>query len=67
MAAFQSTVRTTQGFPLPGEKVYDGPSRVYPWLLTSTPQDNIVGATAYTVTSGGSDTGPGVAQASAGA
>lgn len=51
--AFQSTVSLAQGFGVQGEIVYDGPIRAAPWTLVSTPEPNIIGATAYTVVSDG--------------
>jgi hypothetical protein len=45
--------QTLQGAGVPGARAYDGPSRVYPWTLVSTPQLNVVGATAYTETTEG--------------
>jgi hypothetical protein len=45
--------QTNMGQGIPGEKAYDGPSRCFPWTLVSTPQLNIVGATAYTEVSEG--------------
>jgi len=56
-------VRLTQGYIIPGEKAYDSPARVYPWTLVSSPNDNIVGSTAYTVVSGATDNAAGVATA----
>jgi hypothetical protein len=50
---FQQTVSLAQGFGVQGEIIYDGPVRAAPWQLISTPQANVVGATAYTVTSEG--------------
>ena len=60
---FQTTVNLTQAFGVQGEIVYDGPVRANPWQLISTPQTNVIGATAYTITSGATDTGSGTAQA----
>lgn len=58
---FQSAVNLTQAFGVPGEIVYDGPVRSNPWQLISTPALNIIGARAYTVVSGATDTDSGVA------
>lgn len=63
---FQQTVNLTQAFGVQGEIIYDGPVRSNPWQLISTPQANIIGATAYTITSPGTDTGSGTAQAGSG-
>jgi hypothetical protein len=51
-APFQATVNFSIGFGVQGEIVYDGPVRSNPWQLISTPQANIIGATAYTIASG---------------
>jgi hypothetical protein len=50
---FQQTVQFQQASGVPGEKAYDGPSRVFPWTLVSTPNPNVIGATAYTEVSEG--------------
>lgn len=60
---FQSAVRLVQGAGVPGERAYDSPSRVFPYNLTSSPQLNVVGATAYTVTTPANDTTAGIAAA----
>lgn len=49
----QTVVNFVTGIGVPGEILFDGPKRVYPYTLISTPQLNIVGATAYTVVSDG--------------
>ena len=51
--AFQSVVSLTQGYGVPGSLVYDGPVRSAPWTLISTPEPNVIGATAYTAVSDG--------------
>lgn len=51
-APFQSAIAFQIAFGIQGEIVYDGPVRSAPWQLISTPQTNVIGATAYTVTSG---------------
>lgn len=65
MTDFQTTVNLTQGFGVQGEIIYDGPIRSAPWQLISTPQANVIGATAYTATSGQTADGQtsGIAQA----
>jgi Structural protein gp24 len=50
---FQSVVNLTQGFGVQGEIIYDGPMRSYPWNLVSSPEPNVIGATAYTVVTQG--------------
>lgn len=50
---FQQTVSLAQGFGVAGSVQYDGPIRSAPWTLVSTPQLNVIGATAYTVVSDG--------------
>lgn len=60
---FQTTVNLTQGFGVQGEIIYDGPVRSAPWNLVSTPEANVIGATAYTVVSPGTDTTAGTATA----
>lgn len=51
--AFQQSVSLAQGFGVAGSIQYDGPIRAAPWTLVSTPQPNVIGATAYTVVSDG--------------
>jgi hypothetical protein len=51
--SFQSTVFIPQGFGVPGEIFQDVPWTVLSWTLNSSGTPNIVGATAYTVTSQG--------------
>lgn len=58
--AFQSSVSLLQGFGAPGELFQDAPWIVLSYTLVSGVQPNIVGATAYTITS------QGVAQAGSG-
>lgn len=60
---FQQTVSLSMGFGVQGEEVYDGPRRVKPWQIISTPQPNVIGATAYTVVSPETDTSAGIAMA----
>lgn len=50
---FQSTVSTLQGFDVPGEIFQDTPWIVQSWTLNSSGTPNIVGGTAYTITSQG--------------
>lgn len=51
---FQSTVALQQGFGVPGELFTDGPYRAESFTLVSALASyNIIGATAYTVTSQG--------------
>lgn len=51
---FQSTVNLDQPLGVPGEMIFDGPTRAAPYLLNSASAAyNIVGATAYTVSSEG--------------
>lgn len=57
---FQSTVSIPQGFGVPGEIFQTAPQLVLSYTLVSGAQPNIVGATAYTITS------QGVAQAGSG-
>ena len=57
---FQTTVSTLQGFGVPGEIFQDVPWVIESYSLASGSQPNIVGATAYTITS------QGVAQAGSG-
>lgn len=52
-AVFQSTVSIQQAFGVPGEIWNDAPWVVQPWTLNSSGTPNIVGATAYTITSQG--------------
>ena len=63
---FQTVVNLTQAFGVQGELIYDGPHRSNPWQLISSPQANVIGATAYTIVSGATDTGSGTAQAGGG-
>lgn len=63
MPDFQTTVNLTQAFGVPGEIVYDGPIISKPWQLISTPQLNVIGATAYTINTPATDTASGIAQA----
>lgn len=49
--SFQTTVFINQGFGVPGEIFQDAPWIVLPWTLNSSGTPNIVGATAYTITS----------------
>ena len=58
--AFQSSVALLQGFGVPGEIYQDAPWIVLTYTLRSGAQPNVVGATAYTITS------QGVAQAGSG-
>lgn len=51
--SFQSTVSIQQGFGVPGEIFQDVPWIVQSYTLVSDPNPNIVGATAYTITSQG--------------
>lgn len=51
--AFQQTVSLAQGYGVAGSIVYDGPIRSAPWTMVSTPEPNVIGATAYTVVSEG--------------
>jgi len=51
--SFQSTVSIQQGFGVPGEIFQDVPWIVLDWTLNSSGTPNIVGATAYTITSQG--------------
>lgn len=52
--SFQSTVATQQGFGVPGELFNDGPVRSQSYILNSADAAyNIVGKTAYTITSQG--------------
>lgn len=51
-APFQSAIAFNIAFGIQGEIVYDGPIRSAPWQLISTPQANVIGATACTITSG---------------
>ena len=51
--AFQSVVNSQMAFGVAGEPFDNGPRRSAPWALLSASADyNVVGATAYTVTSG---------------
>ena len=51
---FQSTVFLQQGFGVPGELYTDSPFRAEPFILVSgLAAYNIIGATAYTITSDG--------------
>lgn len=51
---FQSTVFIEEGFGVPGEQFTDSPWVVAPWTINSSEEAyNVVGATAYTVTSEG--------------
>ena len=52
-AVFQSTVFIDQGFGVPGEVFQDVPWIVLPWTLNSSGTPNVVGSTAYTITSQG--------------
>jgi hypothetical protein len=53
-ASFQKTVNQYMGFGVPGELFVDSPSRVAPFTLNSAQASyNIIGATAYTVSSDG--------------
>ncbi len=52
--AFQSTVNYTEALGVAGEFAFDGPQRATPYkLLSASAAYNIVGATAYTVSSEG--------------
>lgn len=51
-APFQTAIAFQTVFGFQGEIVYDGPIRSAPWQLISTPQANVIGATAFTITSG---------------
>lgn len=52
--AFQATVFTTPGFGVPGELYTDGPHRAQSFILSSADAAyNIIGATAFTVSSEG--------------
>jgi hypothetical protein len=51
--AFQSSVALQMAYGVQGEFAYDGPMRVHPWQLQSSPEPNVIGATAYTVVSEG--------------
>lgn len=53
MSIPQTVVNAVLATGVPGELAYDGPHRAFPWQLQSTPEPNIVGATAYTVVSEG--------------
>lgn len=52
-ASFQSTVFIHQGFGVPGELFQDAPYVIRSWTLNSSGTPNIIGATAYTITSEG--------------
>lgn len=63
MPNFQQTVNIWSAFGVPGDFFFDGPERVDPWNLVSTPELNIIGR-AFTVTLGGNpDPVPGSANA----
>lgn len=51
--SFQSSVAIKQGFAVPGEIFQDVPWVVLSWTLNSSGTPNVVGATAYTITSEG--------------
>lgn len=53
MSGFQSSVAIKQGFGVPGEIFQDVPWIVLSYILESGAQSNVVGATAYTITSDG--------------
>jgi len=51
---FQSTVNSDQPLGVPGEVIFDGPTRAAPFILSSASAAyNIVGATVFTVSSEG--------------
>lgn len=51
---FQSSVNTAQGYSVPGDIAFNGPTRAATYTLVSASAAyNIVGATAFTVTSEG--------------
>lgn len=57
--SFQSTVNFERGFGVPGEIFLSGPTRAQPVILESADAAyNIVGATALTTVSGGTDADP---------
>ena len=51
--AFQSTVSTLQGFGVPGDIFQDVPWIALSYILESGAEPNVVGSTAYTITSDG--------------
>lgn len=52
--AFQTAVQLAQGFGVPGDLYTDGPHRAEPYILISSDAAlNIIGATAFTVSSEG--------------
>ena len=64
---FQSTVNVELGFGVPGALYDDGPVRSAPYeLVSASAAYNVVGATAYTVTSGDPGDNSGSAVAAAG-
>ena len=67
MSGFQQTVNVQLGFGIPGSLYDDGPIRCAPYeLVSASAAYNVIGATAFTVTSGDSGNNSGSAIAAAG-